>query len=497
MKTRFLVTGFALFLAACGGGGGGSSPVPAPVPPPVVNTPAPTVNVLISKTKTTVGAPVTVSWSSTNATSCVGLDGMSGAKALNNSEQITPAAGGQYTYTVSCDGNGGTAKQSVALVVPMPVFKTSHANAKNLNIPARPFPIFPSVGDIGEYVATGVAYGDFFQEGKISMVVATAKNEISRAFPLPGRVLFYRFDNAGNPIENTAALLSDTTACIATRKVLVADFNGDGQPDVYFSCHGSEFGGVGAGWTGEQTRILLSQPNGRYTNEQTGLNCYCHGAAAADLNNDGKVDILTSDGLISSPTNRVTSTMVVMTNDGTGHFTIAQDSTFQVVPRQTFTMRLPNGNMYDDNGIMANMELVDINNDGKADLIAGSAADGNDNHIPHWILLNNGNGTFSNYASFTTGIPHFWSLDIIVANNNVYMYGVSVDQTKANVNAGFQYMVVVKYDLTSRAVSTIWNSNGHLWSNEVPSQPHDFNWLMPYNNALVPYNAAYGVAIPM
>ncbi len=114
---------------------------------PVVAVPsAPTVSVLLSKPKTTVGSPVTLSWSSTNATSCVGMDGLSGTKAINNSEVITPSKGGQFTYTVSCDGADGTVKQSVALVVPMPVFKTSYENKNNIDFAYTAIPSIRALG---------------------------------------------------------------------------------------------------------------------------------------------------------------------------------------------------------------------------------------------------------------------------------------------------------------------------------------------------------------
>jgi hypothetical protein len=394
-----------------------------------------------------------------------------------------------------------TTANSVA--VPILVQATSYLNAKNLNIPAQKLPQFPNgvdpvKGAYGEYVATAVAYGDFFQTGQMSMVVVTSRPGIGNTWQLPGVVHFYKFDSAGNPVDNTSSVLPDATGCLATRKLLVADFNGDGKPDVYLSCHGSEYNYPN--WTGEKTRVLLSQPNGTYTNTETSLNCYCHGSAAADLNGDGKVDIITSDGLVSiasrSNNDSKPSSMVTMINDGTGHFTVVRDSNYQVVPAQTFTMTLANGSKFTTNETMYDMELVDVNGDGKVDLIAASANDYT-NAIPHSILLNNGNGTFSNYASFVTGIPNFWGLDIIVKNDNVYLYGVSIDNSISTAYAGFQYMAVVKFNLSSKAVSTIWNSNGHLWKNEVPTQPHDFNWMMPYNGNLVPLNAAYGVSIPM
>jgi hypothetical protein len=457
--------------------------------------PAPAVAMAISKPKTTVGTSVTVSWSSSNAKSCVGLDGMSGAKAINNSEAVMPTAGGQYTYTISCDGDGGTAKASVSLVVPIPVQATSYLNAKNLNIPAQKYPILPMASPtMGTGFTGGVAYADFFGEGKISMVGFSNIWAPDGNNPA-GKVYFYKFDANGNPVDHTADLLEDVTGCEAPRKLLVADFNGDGKPDVYASCTGKEFPFTGQ-WPGEQTRVLLSQPDGTYKNEATGLNCYCHTSAAADLNGDGKVDIITSDWLIHNPagTNPMDpqpSSVLVLTNDGTGHFTIKQDSNFAVVPeiRMVDTVY---GYVYPSNNGMATIELVDINGDGMSDLIVGSGMDTTDRfYVPHHIMTNNGNGTFTDYATFRTGkYTDYWALDIIVKGSDVYMYGADSN--------GITYtnLIVAKYDISSKALTTVWESKGKTWPQVVIS-PTDFDWMMPYNGNLVPYNAAYGESIPM
>lgn len=533
---RLMALGFAALtatLAACGGGGGGSTPTavtPTPTPTctapqvlqggvcvtptptpvtctapqvlqngvcvtPVVATPAPTVNISISQPKTTVGSSVTVTWSSTNAKSCVGLDAMSGVKAINDSLVVTPTAGGQYTYTISCDGDGGTAKQSVGLVVPIPVQATSYLNAKNLNIPAQKFPI-PTIGGF----TAGVAFADFFGEGKLSMVgFSNVWNPDQTKRNPAGKVYFYKFDANGNPVDATASILKDVTGCEAPRKVLVADFNGDGKPDVYASCTGVEFPFNGP-WPGEQTRILLSQPDGTYTNEATGLNCYCHSSAAADLNGDGKVDIMTSDWLIgvqtTDPNVVQPSAVIIMTNDGTGHFTIKHDTNFQVVPQTIITDR-NSGTIYPKNNAFGTIELVDVNGDSKVDLVMGSGDDNNTTfYMPHYIFSNNGNGTFSKFATFLTGDNvNFWALDIIVRGSDVFIYGANNGQT-ANNTMAYTYLKVIKYNVNTKAVSTVWNSNGKTWP-AAAFQPTDFVWMMPYNNNLVPYNAAFGEVIPL
>lgn len=426
-----LVSAVSALLVACGGGGGGGS-TPAPAPSPVVCT-APAVN--------------------------------------QNGVCVTPA-------------------------VPLKVQATSYLNAKNLNIPAQKYPKFTynAANGYSEGATGGVAYGDFFGEGKISMVAFSNRwNDDQTKRNYVGKVYFYKFDANGNPVDNTSAILSNNTGCEAPRKVIVADFNGDGKPDVFASCTGAEFG-ADSTWTGEHPRILLSQPNGTYTNEDAGFNCYCHSAAAADLNGDGKVDIITSDLLVSigsrgSPSKP--STVMVLTNDGTGKFAVKHDYNYEVVPKEAFRMTLPDGNPYDANGPMWTVELVpSVSGGTQPDLIIGSSQDatavGAQNYfVPHWILSNNGNGTFSTLASFHgTGDTDYWGLDIIVRGTDVYVYGANMIPGGA-----YDYIKVIKYNINTKVTSTIWNSGTQT--------VNDFVWMMPYSNNLVPYDAKYGVNIPM
>lgn len=84
---------------------------------------APTVNLTAAPTSVTPGAgsaTTTLSWTSTNATSCTASGGsFTGSKALNGTEIITPSA--TTTYVLTCTGDGGSANDSVIVnFVPTP-----------------------------------------------------------------------------------------------------------------------------------------------------------------------------------------------------------------------------------------------------------------------------------------------------------------------------------------------------------------------------------------
>lgn len=61
------------------------------------------------------GATTTLSWDSTNATSCTASAGWGGSKAVDGSEVVGPTA--TTTYTLTCAGSGGSVEKSVTINV--------------------------------------------------------------------------------------------------------------------------------------------------------------------------------------------------------------------------------------------------------------------------------------------------------------------------------------------------------------------------------------------
>jgi len=101
------------FTLACTGRGGNAS-ASATVEP----LPLPTVTFTGSATKVLPGEAVTLTWSTTNATSCSASGDWSGTKGTSGSE-ASPAApsvapSGDLTYTLTCTGPGGSKAASVS-----------------------------------------------------------------------------------------------------------------------------------------------------------------------------------------------------------------------------------------------------------------------------------------------------------------------------------------------------------------------------------------------
>jgi hypothetical protein len=79
------------------------------------STAIPTVTLVASPASITSGASSTLTWSSTNATSCSASGGWSGSKATSGSQSVSPTA--TTTYTLSCTGAGGSGSASAVVTV--------------------------------------------------------------------------------------------------------------------------------------------------------------------------------------------------------------------------------------------------------------------------------------------------------------------------------------------------------------------------------------------
>jgi hypothetical protein len=113
LKVTPSAVGAATYTLACTGAGGNGSGMTTLT----VNLPPPTVAVAVSPTSITVGQSATLTWSSTNATSCTGSGAWSGSQATGGSLSETPSAAGTLSYTLSCTGAGGSASKTAALTV--------------------------------------------------------------------------------------------------------------------------------------------------------------------------------------------------------------------------------------------------------------------------------------------------------------------------------------------------------------------------------------------
>ncbi|MBR7800500.1 FG-GAP-like repeat-containing protein [Undibacterium fentianense] len=346
---------------------------------------------------------------------------------------------------------------------PVPVQRTSYLNAKNINIAPQIMPISNEyVKD--EAITAGHAYGDFFQDGTISMVAATNVFAGRNGFgsTVAGRIYFFHSDGKGGWIDQTEKLIGDDarTGCISPRKIIVADFNSDKKPDVFVACHGID-GEIPQGFPqGEKPRYLLSQADGKYKNFQLELNCYCHGAAAADFNNDGYADIV----LASPP---VLGRLAYLKNNHDGSFSDVQDKLPPSTNRKSIW----------------SLDFIDANKDGLFDL----AVYGSENNlgwnvdpskisqstpgtspwdIPFTIFLNSHN-SFSDDARITLPCSAQGDiLDIIFVENKIAFLRAS------NNPSGTMQVQTLSYPSMQQL-------------NLVKIKNEDTVWFTLYNNSIV------------
>ncbi|MDB9997700.1 hypothetical protein OAE05_05060, partial [Gammaproteobacteria bacterium] len=97
-----------IFVVSCGGGGGGGGSAPAPEP-------SPTASLSSSSSSVLLDSVVTLTWSSTNATSCSASGTWNGSKATNGTEDVTIATPGNNQFTLTCSGAGGSRAASVTV----------------------------------------------------------------------------------------------------------------------------------------------------------------------------------------------------------------------------------------------------------------------------------------------------------------------------------------------------------------------------------------------
>lgn len=117
-----------IFLTSCGGGGGGGG---SPAPPSI------TVNISSSDDSISVGDEITLTWSSSNASSCNASGAWSGSKATSGNETFTIDSSGSKTFSLSCSGTSATAGSSstrVEVGYPISVGKLFHTNNTNIEL---------------------------------------------------------------------------------------------------------------------------------------------------------------------------------------------------------------------------------------------------------------------------------------------------------------------------------------------------------------------------
>jgi hypothetical protein len=231
------------------------------------------------------------------------------------------------------------------LVISMLLTIVHRAAAQNVNFdPAVSF----DVGSGPAYVVAADVNGD----GKVDLISANAYD---------GQLAVMTNDGSGG-------FALEATLDVGNFPVFVAaaDVNGDGKLDLI----SADFGGG----SGNTLTIWTNNGNGFGSNSTLTVGNGPCAVAAADVNGDGKVDLISA--------NAYDGTLTVLTNNGNGGFAV--EATLYV---GSYGASWPDS-----------VAVADVNGDGKPDLISANSNDGR-----LTVLTNNGSGGFGLNATLTVG----------------------------------------------------------------------------------------------
>lgn len=114
-STGALTAASNMFNLSCAGAGGtAQQSVTVTV---AAGTPAPTVSLVANPLSVTSGDTSTLTWSTTNATSCTASGAWIGSRPTAGTENSTALTASNNTFTLTCMGAGGSASKSVVVTV--------------------------------------------------------------------------------------------------------------------------------------------------------------------------------------------------------------------------------------------------------------------------------------------------------------------------------------------------------------------------------------------
>lgn len=374
---------------------------------------------------------------------------------------------------VACGGGGTTSNTPDVSdnispkIVPLPVFSTSYENKNSINFDQTQVPgvlnlgiskVYPDEIDSNE---RSITFGDFFQDEKYSTFVssmrATNKYGIANLPDAPGVAYFLSQDAHGVWRDRTSELLktnSERATCISASYSMTADFNNDGKPDVYISCSGVDNDFYNFGFSmaelikikSSNQIIFLSQKDNTYKRVEVPFNIYAHQAAAADINSDGNIDIVTINvfgNTIFPDSNSGVDSVAVLLGNGDGTF--KQD-----------TKIIPKSSSMPDLNIMWNLIVIPI--DGRLDLILSKES------FTIWVKGDKKGGfdwstiqKFIMPLSTSRGTRYSTALDVVYDSGYFYFY--VTNEWQGVPKEGVEW-AIIKYStdtVTASVIHTFYN----------------------------------------
>jgi hypothetical protein len=285
-----------------------------------------------------------------------------------------------------------------------------------------------------------IVSADFNGDGWPDVVLARAYWQSTETFELD--ILLN--DGNGNLVLGTSEVFSGTVPSVMdARELVLADFNGDNRPDMFFADQGMD----DFPQPGYQNTLVLSAPGGKLVDATANLpqqSSYTHSAAAADIDADGDIDLYVGN-VWSSQTHNLPPQILI--NQG-------KASKFSVA-----TGRLPFPIKDLDFGAFTTSEFVDVNNDDSPDLILGDAGDDLAGGKESLVLLNNGSGYFSKLADAIPQPP--FSINL----------ALDIDATDLNSD-GYQDLIInyTKQEYYGQYIQILINNQDGTFHDETTSR---------------------------
>lgn len=320
---------------------------------------------------------------------------------------------------------------------------------------------YPSLAGLPEYTAPagagvfpvespqGVNFlvvGDFNADGRQDVMVVRSLAFSPRTFPV---VVMVNGGNGAFADETSSLFVGDVPQTLQARRVVVADFNGDGRPDVFMADSGEDL----PPYAGYQNTLILSAPGGKLVDATENLPQrpdYSHSVAAADVNGDGSVDLFVGNlgGADSS----------ILLNDGSGHFHDEPNG-------------IPAWLADPGRSILTSAAFADVNRDGFPDLIVGGGSNGQYSTVPV-VLFNNSHGAFPS-VSGELPLPR-------------HGFNSPVDIQTTNLNSDGRPDLVISYVKTPSQIGARWiqllvnNRNGTFrdeTQTRLPQHNNSDSWI--------------------
>ena len=228
----------------------------------------------------------------------------------------------------------------------------------------------------GSFVNAGTYYVGRIFNGSFMVTDVNGDGMADLVYPRGGNVL----TNAGNGIFVAAPSLPPAPGILSSCFAVAADVNGDGKTDLIDVDDTHSF---------SYMRVLTNNGDGTFTlcSSNTLATSLPSVGTIADINGDGKVALVVPDDSSGSG-----HTLAVLTNNGDGVF--GSNATYAV-----------------DRGPLC-VIAVDVQGDGRVDLISANLSN---SYGTLTVLTNNGSGGFGSNSTLTVG--HF-PLSVVAADVN-------------------------------------------------------------------------------